>query len=41
MTRTVAVMAVLTGISPNDLLDTDPDIFAERYLKSPPREYIK
>jgi len=29
MTRTVAVMAVLTGISPNDLLDTDPDIFAE------------
>lgn len=29
MTRTVAVIAVATGISPNDLLDCDPDVFAE------------
>lgn len=29
MTRTIAVMSIVTGIAPNELLDTDPDIFAE------------
>ena len=29
MTRTVAAVAVVTGISPNDLLDCDPEVFAE------------
>jgi hypothetical protein len=29
MIRTVASIAIATGISPNDLLDCDPDVFAE------------
>jgi hypothetical protein len=29
MTKTVAAVAVATGISPLDLLDCDPDVFAE------------
>jgi hypothetical protein len=29
MTKTVAAVAVATGISPSDLLDCDPDVFAE------------
>lgn len=29
MIRTVAAIAVATGISPNDLLDCDPDVFGE------------
>ena len=29
MIRTVATIAVATGIAPNDLLDCDPDVFAE------------
>jgi hypothetical protein len=29
MSRTVAAVAVATGISPNDLLDCDPEVFAE------------
>ena len=29
MIRTVAAMAIATGISPNDLLDCDAEVFAE------------
>jgi hypothetical protein len=29
MMTTVATIAIATGISPNDLLDCDPDVFAE------------
>lgn len=29
MIRTVASIAIATGIPPNDLLDCDPDVFAE------------
>jgi len=29
MIKTVAAMAIMTGISPNDLLDCDPDVFQE------------
>lgn len=29
MIRTVAAVAVVTGISPNELMDCDPEVFAE------------
>lgn len=29
MSRTVAAISVATGIGPNDLLDCDPEVFAE------------
>ena len=29
MIRTVATIAIATGIPPNELLDCDPDIFSE------------
>lgn len=29
MSKTVASIAIATGISPNDLLDCDPDVFSE------------
>jgi hypothetical protein len=29
MSKTVAAISVATGISPNDLLDCDPDVFSE------------
>jgi hypothetical protein len=29
MSKTVAAISVATGISPVDLLDCDPDVFAE------------
>lgn len=29
MIKTVATIAIATGISPNDLLECDPDIFSE------------
>ncbi len=28
MTRTIAAMAIATGIAPSELLDCDPDVFA-------------
>lgn len=29
MSRTIAAVSVITGIAPNDLLDCDPEVFAE------------
>lgn len=29
MSRTIAAMAIVTGIPPNELLECDPEIFAE------------